>query len=265
MSICYTTSELVKQGKGRPDALAEVLAPPAAEPQPEGETEPEAEPEGDYAEETEAAEGDAAEAAEESEPAGSNGKKIRKRRKPISLFDLMKEGQKLTGKPITLARGQEFLAACGLPEKMEYSGEEGTRFLQACDRVVNQGQSLAEVAQENGVDVSARQSAVGLVTQQGGDQAAAFKKVIRKNAQLNAQVEELYEQAYFAHLEDLFRSGEYDRLYAEEAARLRQEQGPTPFEQFDQQYQLWQSRRDPLARIREGTPDNPRRIEGAEQ
>ena len=32
-----------------------------------------------------------------------------------------------------------------------------------------------------------------------------------------------------------------------------------------EQYQLWQSRRDPLARIREGTPDNPRRIEGAEQ
>ena len=232
--------ELVKAGKERPEAIAEVLEPP----QPEGENESEA----NVDEEVE-------------ETAASNGKKIRKRRKPISLFDLMKEGQKLTGKPITLARGQEFLAACGLPEKGEYRGEEAMKFLCACERVVNQGHSLAEVARDNGVDVSSRQSAFSLVTQQGSEQVAIFKGVIRKNAQLNAQVEELYEEAYFANLEELFRSGEYDRLYAEEAARIRQERGPTPFEQFDQQYQLWEVRRDPLARLREGTPDNPRLIE----
>ena len=214
--------------------------------QPESETEPAA---------------NSAEETEDSEPSPSNAKKIKKRRKPISLFDLMKEGQKLTDKPLTLARGQEFLAACGLPEKGEYSGEEATMFLKVCDRVVNQGQSLAEVARDNGVDVSARQSAFNLVTQQGGDQGAALQRIIQKNAQLDAQVEEVYEQAYFARLEELFRSGEYDRLYAEAAAQIRQQQGPTPFEQFDQQYQLWQAQRDPLARIREGTPDNPRLIE----
>jgi transposase-like protein len=246
-------NELVNQGKSRPEAIAEVLAPPKAETQPEAEPQPEGE--------TEAETDQEAEAIEESESPAANGHKIKKRRKPISLFDLMKEGQKLTGKPITLARGQEFLAASGLPEKMEYSGEEATRFLQACDRVVNQGQSLAEVAQAFGVDVGARQTPLDWASKHGGGQTEELERLAEKNAQLGEQVSEVYEQAYFARLQQYFESGEYDRRYKEAKARIRQERGPTPFEQFDAQYRLWQAQQDPLARIREGTPDNPRRIE----
>ncbi len=157
-------ADLLKQGKKRPEALAEIVASIKSDNQPEAETEPEAEPEVNSAEET--------------QKSAPSAPKIKKRHQPISLFDLMKEGQKLTGKPMTLARGQEFLAACGLPEKMEYSGDEATAFLLACDRVVNQGQSLAEVAQDNGIDVKARQSAFNLVTEQGDNQAAGFQGTI---------------------------------------------------------------------------------------
>jgi hypothetical protein len=253
----------LQEDKTPQQALDEMASRPLKEESAEA-NEPEADLEGDSAGETEAAEGDAAEeteAAEGEDPAGSNGKKIRKRRKPISLFDLMKEGQKLTGKPITLARGQEFLAACGLPEKMEYSGEEGTRFLQACDRVVNQGQSLAEVARENGVDTSARQSPFDWARQQGSDQTEELDRLAEQNAQLDDQVKEVYQQSYLGRVQQYFKSGEYDRRYAAAKARLRQERGPTPFEQFEVQYRLWKAQQDPLARIQEGTPDNPRLIE----
>jgi hypothetical protein len=239
------------------EAIAEVLAPPEAETQPEAIAEVLTPPEAATQETEQEAEAET----QETESSAAKGQKIRKRRKAISLFDLMKEGQKLTGKPITLARGQEFLAASGLPEKMEYSGEEATQFLQACDRVVNQGQSLAEVAQAFGVDVGARQTPLDWASKHGGGQIEELESLADKNAQLGEQVSEVYEQAYFTRLQQYFESGEYDRRYQEAKARIRQERGPTPFEQFDAQYRLWKAKQDPLARIQEGTPENPRRIE----
>lgn len=64
-----------------------------------------------------------------SEDTGATTKKPgRKKKKPLALFDLLKEGQKKTGKPITLSRGIELFGACGLAEKPEYSPEEVENF-----------------------------------------------------------------------------------------------------------------------------------------
>ncbi|MGH2414861.1 MAG: hypothetical protein ACRDEA_14450, partial [Microcystaceae cyanobacterium] len=91
--------------------------------------------------------------ATESEPAlGQKTVKRWKGKVPVALFDLLKAGQKLTGKPISLSRGLELLQASGLSEQSDYAQEEVNRFLETCDLIVNQGKSLAEVTQNNGAE-----------------------------------------------------------------------------------------------------------------
>ena len=179
----------------------------------------------------------------------TRSKKSKKQSPAISLFDLMKAGQEKTGKPLTLAKGQEILAVTGLAETAAYEAEEAERFLQACELIINQGKSLAEVAQVNGVEIKGQQSPLEWARNNGANQTQTFDQLADQNAQLSEQVSEVYQQAYFASLQHYFDSGQYDRRYAEAQARIRQQRGPTAFEQFDQQFRLWQANQDPLARI----------------
>ena len=194
-----------------------------------------------------------------------NGTAKAKAEPTLSLFDLMQAGQEKTGKPISLAKGQEILAVCGLPEKAQYAKDEVERFMGACEQIINQGKSLAEVAQAHGVEINGQNSLVQWAETIGANQAQVLGDLAEQNAQLTAQVTDVIQSAYFAGLQQYFSSGEYDRRYAEAQERIRQQRGLTPFEQFSQQHQLWQSQQGNQTLTGEVTVSQPLIEEGKKE
>jgi hypothetical protein len=141
------------------------------------------------------------------------------------LFDLLKEGQKKTDKPITLSRGIELLGASGLPEKLEYTPEEVEKFLETCDRVINQGKSLGEVATQNGVTGTSPYAWMGGMAL--GDANRSAMQMAQVGEKLDSQLTQIYSQAYFKRIQEMFEKGEFQEAYQLERERLRQLRGST--------------------------------------
>jgi hypothetical protein len=157
-----------------------------------------------------------------------------KKKKHLALFDLLKEGQKKTGKPITLSRSIELLGACGLPEKSEYSPEEVEKFLETCDLIINQGHSLGDVAAQNGVTVTSPYAWMGGMALD--DASRSVSQMAQVGSKLDSQLTQVYNQAYFKRIQEMFENGEFQQAYQLERERLRTEQGST-VDVFDLQYQ----------------------------
>lgn len=148
-----------------------------------------------------------------------------KKKKPLALFDLLKEGQKKTDKPITLSRGIELLGACGLAEKPEYSPEEVEKFLETCDRIINQGQSGKEVAAKNGALGASSYALMGGMALD--DASRSVIQMAQVGSKLDSQLTQVYNQAYFKRIQEMFENGEFQEAYQLERERLRQLQGAT--------------------------------------
>jgi hypothetical protein len=161
-------------------------------------------------------------------------KSLRKKKKPTSLFDLLKEGQKKTDKPITLSRSIELLGACGLPEKSEYSPEEVEKFLETCDLIINQGHSLGEVATQNGVTGTSPYAWMGGMALDDASRSAMG--MAHEGKKLDSQMAQMYKQAYLKRIQEMFENGEFQEAYQLERERLRTEPGST-VDVFDLQYQ----------------------------
>jgi hypothetical protein len=169
-----------------------------------------------------------------SDTGATTKKPLRKKKKPMAIFDLLKEGQKKTGKPITLSRSIELLGACGLPEKPEYSLEEVEKFLETCDRIINQGHSLGEVATQNGVTGTSPYAWMGGMALDDASRSAMG--MAHEGKKLDSQMAQMYKQAYLKRIQEMFENGEFQEAYQLERERLRTEQGST-VDVFDLQYQ----------------------------
>lgn len=141
-----------------------------------------------------------------------------------TLFELLTLAQDLTGKPMTLSRAIEFLKACNLPEKQEYDPTSANRFLEVANRVINQGESIGEVASENGVTSSPLSWMNEAVAQNASD----VNEVIgERRDSLNAQLVNTYEATYLRQVAESFRNGDLDRAYQRaKARRLAQQESP---------------------------------------
>jgi hypothetical protein len=184
-------------------------------------------------------------------------KSLRKKKKPMALFDLLKEGQKKTDKPITLSRGIELLGACGLPEKSEYSPEEVEKFLVTCDRIINQGHSLAQVATDNGVKTTGslweRTNTLGVQRSQ-----QVVETMSDTFAVVDEQICQVFEQSYLQNLEESLSNGNFDEAYERARQRIRAQNGPSPFEQITAQFQLRQAQeRQHRQKLIQQTPEPP--------
>ncbi|MGH2416397.1 MAG: hypothetical protein ACRDEA_22425, partial [Microcystaceae cyanobacterium] len=137
-----------------------------------------------------------------------------KKKTPVSLLDLLKEGQKLTSKPMTLSRGLELLQACGLSEKTEYTPDESSKFLRTCDQVINQGQSLGEVARQNEVQPGA--TTFKRVERVAGENVTTFEEeLVSSTTDLDERIAQTYRHAYLSRLEEIFVSGEFEQACQE--------------------------------------------------
>jgi hypothetical protein len=141
---------------------------------------------------------------------------------------------KKTEKPITLSRGIELLGACGLSEKPEYSPEEVEKFLETCDRIINQGHSLGEVATQNGVTGTSPYAWMGGMALDDASRSAMG--MAHQGERLDSQMAQMYKQAYLKRVQEMFENGEFQSAYQRERERLRTEQGST-VDVFDLQYQ----------------------------
>lgn len=185
-------------------------------------------------------------------------KKPRKsKKKLLAIFDLLKEGTKKTKKPMTLSKATELLEVCGLPEKPEYSTEEADRFLEACDLVVNQGMSLAEVVKKFNTTSSKNNlfsSATG-IAQPSTQKALA--QIAQTGNQLSYQMVQAYQQAWVQQVEEMLTNGEFEKAYEQEREKLRAEVGE-PWDYINAQFQMEMNRlKGNNMRTIEGTVEPP--------
>ncbi|MGH2413962.1 MAG: hypothetical protein ACRDEA_09780 [Microcystaceae cyanobacterium] len=143
----------------------------------------------------------------------------------------------MTGKPISLSRGLEFLQASGLPEQSDYAQEEVNRFLETCDLIVNQGKSLAEVTQNNGAESKNNFSA--WVGNRAAQKIQTFSEnLAHDSTSLEEDLAAVYQQQFLAQMERVFVSGEFDEACERARQKLRgQRAGGWP--DIKGQYRLW--------------------------
>ena len=76
-------------------------------------------------------------------------KKPAKGKKPVNtltISELLSLASEQSGRRISLTEAVEILVLCGLPDQEQYTELECDRFLEACDRILNQDKSYQEVA-----------------------------------------------------------------------------------------------------------------------
>lgn len=76
----------------------------------------------------------------------------------LEMLELLALAGEQVGGKISLIEAGKILAACGLPDKEEYTGAECDRFVEACTLVKQQGKTYEEVAAHFGVATSSDDS-----------------------------------------------------------------------------------------------------------
>ena len=141
---------------------------------------------------------------------------------PVSLLALLGLAEQLTNKPMTITRGLEFLKVCGLSEQPQYNPDMANRFLDAVDRVTNQGESFAAIASDYGVS----QGASGMEWMQTRTQVDAQKiqgLMQDEGTQTGVELTTVYRQMLLSKVKENFLNGEVNQAYTQGQQQLAAE------------------------------------------